>query len=229
MHNHASADVDTYSSMETIRESSHRLTTLVIKCFTSRFTFGDNSTTLFNIGVVLDPLSESAQKWSSLLLWLINIPGVSVDLRIHPNMYTEVSFEIFTSDPVMLIIPGPPQKVLSVQPQILRGVRPRRVCASFSETSSSILMSADKRLGHTFSSRGCHWNQSTLLRQMSHRPGWFVHDKHLMTSITSNYTQSLRKIVLMGFTQFSVSITSSSKDMQEKRSRPPLPVGYNCS
>lgn len=57
----------------------------------SRFTFGENSTTIFNFGVILDPLSESAQKWSSLLLWLLDIPGVSVDLRIHPNMYTEVS------------------------------------------------------------------------------------------------------------------------------------------
>ena len=91
-----------------IRASVHQLTTLVIEFFTSRFTFGDNSTALFNFGVVLDPLSESAQKWSSLLLWLINIPGVSVDLRIHPNMYNEVSFEIFTSDPVMFIVPGPP-------------------------------------------------------------------------------------------------------------------------
>lgn len=57
----------------------------------SRFTFGESSTAIFNFGVILDPLSESAQKWSSLLLWLLNVPGVSVDLRVHPNMYTEVS------------------------------------------------------------------------------------------------------------------------------------------
>ncbi|KAF9648458.1 glycosyltransferase family 24 protein [Thelephora ganbajun] len=61
----------------------------------TRFTFGGDSTAIFNFGVVLDPLSESAQKWSSLLLWLLNIPGVSVDLRIHPNMYTEVPLKRF--------------------------------------------------------------------------------------------------------------------------------------
>ena len=64
----------------------------VVDCFPSRFTFGEKSTAIFNFGVVLDPLSESAQKWSSLLLWLLNIPGVSVDLRIHPKSYEEVSF-----------------------------------------------------------------------------------------------------------------------------------------
>lgn len=61
----------------------------------TRFTFGDDSIAIFQFGVILDPLSESAQKWSSLLLWLLNIPGVFVDLRIHPNMYTEVPLKRF--------------------------------------------------------------------------------------------------------------------------------------
>jgi UDP-glucose:glycoprotein glucosyltransferase len=68
---------------------------LVPDCFQSRSVFGENSTAIFNFGVVLDPLSESAQKWSSLLLWLLTIPGVSVDLRIHPNMYKEVRLKTF--------------------------------------------------------------------------------------------------------------------------------------
>jgi len=98
------------------------ITSPVIDRFPSHFTFGENSTAIFKFGIVLDPLSESAQKWSSLLLWLLNIPGVSVDLRIHPNVYTEVSFKISTSGLAMLIAPGPPQTVLSIQPQTLCGV-----------------------------------------------------------------------------------------------------------
>lgn len=31
------------------------------------FELGDNSTALYNVGVIIDPLSETAQKWSSLL------------------------------------------------------------------------------------------------------------------------------------------------------------------
>lgn len=77
---------------EIIRESLLVIALLVVDCFPSQFTFGENSTAIFNFGVVLDPLSESAQKWSSLLLWLLNIPGVSVDLRISPNNYREVGF-----------------------------------------------------------------------------------------------------------------------------------------
>lgn len=73
------------------------IASLVTYRLPSRFTFGENSTATFNFGVILDPLSESAQKWSSLLLWLLKIPGVSVDLRIHPNMYTEVSIVVITS------------------------------------------------------------------------------------------------------------------------------------
>jgi len=98
MHNLACGDEVTSSLKETIRESAPLTTvSLIVKCLPRRFTFGENSTAIFNFGVVLDPLSESAQKWSSLLLWLLNIPGVSVDLRIHPNSYTEVNFNTLNS------------------------------------------------------------------------------------------------------------------------------------
>ena len=73
------------------------ITSQVADCSPSRFVLGETSTAIFNFGVILDPLSESAQKWSSLLLWLLNIPGVSVDLRIHPNSYGEVSFDVLAS------------------------------------------------------------------------------------------------------------------------------------
>ena len=93
MHNLASVDEDTSSSTETIRKSVPPAIVLpVVDYFPSRFILGERPSAIFNFGVVLDPLSESAQKWSSLLLWLLNIPGVSVDLRIHPKSYGEVSF-----------------------------------------------------------------------------------------------------------------------------------------
>jgi len=215
---------------ENIRESvPPAVMSPVVNSFSSRFTFGDNSTAIFNFGVVLDPLSESAQKWSSLLLWLLNIPGVSVDLRVHPNVYTEVSLKICTCDPTILIVPGSTQTVLSVQSQIVSGVRPRRVSALYSEVSTNLLMSTDKRPSHTHCSPGCHRNQSILLRQMFHRPGWSARDRRLMISITSDSTQSFQRIVQMGFTRFSVSTTSSSKDTHGTYSRPPLPVGCSFS
>jgi hypothetical protein len=31
------------------------------------FQYGDNSTALYHVAVILDPLSETAQRWSSLL------------------------------------------------------------------------------------------------------------------------------------------------------------------
>lgn len=33
----------------------------------SKFEFGDNSTALYHLAVVVDPLSETAQKWSGIL------------------------------------------------------------------------------------------------------------------------------------------------------------------
>jgi len=98
MHNPASVGEGTFSSTETIRKSVPPvIASPVVDHLPSRFVFGDRSTAIFNFGVILDPLSESAQKWSSLLLWLLNVPGVSVDLRIHPKSYGEVSFNKLTA------------------------------------------------------------------------------------------------------------------------------------
>lgn len=35
--------------------------------FRSAFNIGDNNTALYHFGVVIDPLSEAAQRWSSLM------------------------------------------------------------------------------------------------------------------------------------------------------------------
>ncbi|KAL6299204.1 glycosyltransferase family 24 protein [Sparassis latifolia] len=59
------------------------------------FMFGENSTALFHFGIVVDPLSESAQKWSSLIEWLLNIPEVFVELHINPARYRELPLKRF--------------------------------------------------------------------------------------------------------------------------------------
>ncbi|CAE7169569.1 unnamed protein product [Rhizoctonia solani] len=48
------------------------------------FEIGDNSTALFHVGVLLDPLSESAQKWTSIVQWLATIPQTHIHIRLNP-------------------------------------------------------------------------------------------------------------------------------------------------
>ncbi|KAI0073110.1 glycosyltransferase family 24 protein [Panus rudis PR-1116 ss-1] len=61
----------------------------------TKFTFGDNSTALFQFGVLLDPLSEAAQKWSSLIEWLLHDPAVYIELHINPPRYRELPLKRF--------------------------------------------------------------------------------------------------------------------------------------
>ncbi|KAI0786269.1 UDP-glucose:glycoprotein glucosyltransferase-domain-containing protein [Abortiporus biennis] len=61
----------------------------------TKFEFGDNSTALFHFGVLLDPLSESAQKWTSILEWLLNDPAVYVELHVNPPPYRTVPLKRF--------------------------------------------------------------------------------------------------------------------------------------
>jgi len=100
---------------------------------------------------------------------------------------------------------------------------------TFLETFGKLLMSADERLSRTLYSPSCHWAQFTLLRQTFYRPGWFVRDRRLTILTTSSYTQSLQKIVPMGFVRSSVSATSSSKDTQGTRSHQSLLVDCGSS
>ncbi|PCH34985.1 glycosyltransferase family 24 protein [Wolfiporia cocos MD-104 SS10] len=59
------------------------------------YTFGDNNTAVIQFGILVDPLSESAQKWSALTEWLLNIPGVSVELHLNPPKYIEIPLKRF--------------------------------------------------------------------------------------------------------------------------------------
>lgn len=59
------------------------------------FQFGNDSTALLHIEIVMDPLSEAAQRWSSLLEWLLKIPSVYMELHIHPSQYNDVPLKRF--------------------------------------------------------------------------------------------------------------------------------------
>ncbi|THG96572.1 hypothetical protein EW026_g5286 [Hermanssonia centrifuga] len=61
----------------------------------TKFEYGDNSTAFFHVGILLDPLSEAAQKWSSLLEWLLDDPAVFVELHINPARYKEMPLKRF--------------------------------------------------------------------------------------------------------------------------------------
>ncbi|KAF8595370.1 hypothetical protein BDV93DRAFT_575405 [Ceratobasidium sp. AG-I] len=50
----------------------------------STFEIGDNTTALFHIGLLIDPLSEYAQKWSSIIEWLATVPQTHIHVRLNP-------------------------------------------------------------------------------------------------------------------------------------------------
>ncbi|CDO68442.1 Glycosyltransferase Family 24 protein [Trametes cinnabarina] len=59
------------------------------------FTIGDNTTALYHVGALIDPLSEAAQKWTSLLEWLAEIPGVFIEVHVNPGRSTELTLKRF--------------------------------------------------------------------------------------------------------------------------------------
>ncbi|KAF5357223.1 hypothetical protein D9756_006756 [Leucocoprinus leucothites] len=59
------------------------------------FHVGDNTTALYNVAVILDPLTVTAQKWSSLLNWLSTIPDVFIEVYLNPNWYSEMPLKRF--------------------------------------------------------------------------------------------------------------------------------------
>ncbi|KAJ7185207.1 UDP-glucose:glycoprotein glucosyltransferase-domain-containing protein [Mycena filopes] len=61
----------------------------------SSFKYGDNSTALYEIAVIIDPLSEMAQKWSSLLEWLSHIPDIYIKVYTNPAPHEEIPLKRF--------------------------------------------------------------------------------------------------------------------------------------
>ncbi|KAK7462762.1 killer toxin resistant protein [Stygiomarasmius scandens] len=59
------------------------------------FQFGDNTTALYQLGVLVDPLTETAQKWSSLLQWLSNVPDIHIQVHLNPARHGEMPLKKF--------------------------------------------------------------------------------------------------------------------------------------
>ncbi|RIA98379.1 Glycosyltransferase Family 24 protein [Glomus cerebriforme] len=52
----------------------------------SKVVIGDIEAALYKISVVIDPLSETAQKWSTILEILSQVDGVAIELYLNPRM-----------------------------------------------------------------------------------------------------------------------------------------------
>ncbi|KAJ6489844.1 glycosyltransferase family 24 protein [Mycena sanguinolenta] len=61
----------------------------------STFQFGDNSTALYHVAVILDPVSEIGQRWSSLLQWLSHIPDMYIKVYMNPAAHEEIPLKRF--------------------------------------------------------------------------------------------------------------------------------------
>ncbi|KAF8164188.1 UDP-glucose:glycoprotein glucosyltransferase-domain-containing protein [Mycena galopus ATCC 62051] len=78
---------------EELRDTGRSVLVCIIYCCSylltlrasSSFQFGNNSTALYHIAVILDPLSEVGQRWSSLLEWLSHIPDMYIKVYINPQ------------------------------------------------------------------------------------------------------------------------------------------------
>lgn len=51
----------------------------------SSFTVGQPDTALIRIVVIIDPVSEIAQRWSALIQWLSKIDNVATTVYFDPN------------------------------------------------------------------------------------------------------------------------------------------------
>ncbi|KAH7906009.1 glycosyltransferase family 24 protein [Hygrophoropsis aurantiaca] len=62
----------------------------------TKFEIGNKASALSHIAILLDPLSEAAQRWSSILnIWPDIFPDVFVELYINPSQHTEIPLKRF--------------------------------------------------------------------------------------------------------------------------------------
>nr|GAT58270.1 predicted protein [Mycena chlorophos] len=59
------------------------------------FQYGDNTTALYQIAAILDPLSETAAKWSSLLEWISHIADIFIKVYTNPAPQEEIPLKRF--------------------------------------------------------------------------------------------------------------------------------------
>ncbi|KAI6106945.1 glycosyltransferase family 24 protein [Pisolithus croceorrhizus] len=62
----------------------------------TKFTFGDKSTALTQVALLLDPLSDAAQKWSSILEYHASLfPEIFIELHLNPSQLSEIPLKRF--------------------------------------------------------------------------------------------------------------------------------------
>ncbi|KAK0458728.1 UDP-glucose:glycoprotein glucosyltransferase-domain-containing protein, partial [Desarmillaria tabescens] len=59
------------------------------------FEYGDNTTALYQISVITDPISEIAQRWSSLLQWISTFPDTYIEIYLNPGPHSEIPLKRF--------------------------------------------------------------------------------------------------------------------------------------
>ncbi|GLB42376.1 putative UDP-glucose:Glycoprotein Glucosyltransferase [Lyophyllum shimeji] len=87
-------DPSEFSLFQTPQQPRQRQYELLESNYTA-FQAGDNTTALYHVGVILDPLSVTGQKWSSLLQWLSNVPDMFVEVHLNPARHKEVPLKNF--------------------------------------------------------------------------------------------------------------------------------------
>ncbi|KAF7724618.1 hypothetical protein EC973_000862 [Apophysomyces ossiformis] len=83
---------DKASMPKTMFDSESKARLRSYKSMTSnqtKITFGDRDNAFLEVGVILDPLSETAQKWSVLLEKVLTIDGVFIEIYLNPHTHLE--------------------------------------------------------------------------------------------------------------------------------------------
>ncbi|KAF8631762.1 hypothetical protein AX15_002201 [Amanita polypyramis BW_CC] len=83
------------SGMYDVTPKPRKRTYLALERNTTMFTHGDDSTAMYHIVFVVNPLSETAQKWSSLIKWLTEMPDVYIEVHLNPSKQAEIPLKRF--------------------------------------------------------------------------------------------------------------------------------------
>ncbi|KAF8633145.1 hypothetical protein AX17_004646 [Amanita inopinata Kibby_2008] len=72
-----------------------RRTYLALQRNLTMFTHGDSSSAMYHVVFVLNPLSETAQKWSGLIEWLTALPDTYIEVHLNPSKQSEIPLKRF--------------------------------------------------------------------------------------------------------------------------------------
>ncbi|KAK0480614.1 UDP-glucose:glycoprotein glucosyltransferase-domain-containing protein [Armillaria novae-zelandiae] len=59
------------------------------------FEYGDNTTALYQISAIIDPVGEIAQRWSSILQWISTFPDTYIEIHLNPGPHSEIPLKRF--------------------------------------------------------------------------------------------------------------------------------------